>query len=325
MLPTPGDLYVSTALTNVSVAYMQTNPMIADQVFPVVPITVQGGKYFKFRKGDWYRAEMKPRAPGTESAGSGWRVSTDDFFAEQYAFHTDINDTQRANAAGTFNLEKNATDFVTRTMLLSRELLWARRFFVPTPWNVQVTGVGSSPGSDEILQWHTDDATPQANINYYSLMMARLTGYRPNVLIIGPEVELALLQNPDLIDRVKYTQNAMITRQLIASYLGVERLLVADAVVNSGPESEDPADDDFDFVFGKSALLCYSAPAPGLEVPSAGYTFAWNGLFGSSAYGSRISKFRMEHLKSDRIEGEMAFDMKVVSSDLGIFFSDLVA
>jgi hypothetical protein len=32
----------------------------------------------------------------------------------------------------------------------------------------------------------------------------------------------------------------------------------------------------------------------------------------------------MEHLKSDRVEGEMAFDHKLVASDLAAFFSSTV-
>jgi hypothetical protein len=60
-------------------------------------------------------------------------------------------------------------------------------------------------------------------------------------------------------------------------------------------------------------------------VPSAGYTFSWTGLLGSGAEGGRISKFRMEHLKADRIELEQAFDLKLVAADLGYFFNTVVA
>jgi hypothetical protein len=33
----------------------------------------------------------------------------------------------------------------------------------------------------------------------------------------------------------------------------------------------------------------------------------------------------MEHLESDRIEGEMAFDMKLVGADLGVFGASVIA
>jgi hypothetical protein len=59
--------------------------------------------------------------------------------------------------------------------------------------------------------------------------------------------------------------------------------------------------------------------------PSAGYTFTWNGYLGGNNKGVRIKNFRMEHIASDRIEGEMTYDMKVVAKDLGVFWSSVVA
>jgi hypothetical protein len=59
--------------------------------------------------------------------------------------------------------------------------------------------------------------------------------------------------------------------------------------------------------------------------PSAGYTFAWNGYMGAAGAGQRVSRFRMDHLRSDRIELEMSFDQKLVSADLGFFWDAIVA
>ena len=33
----------------------------------------------------------------------------------------------------------------------------------------------------------------------------------------------------------------------------------------------------------------------------------------------------MEHLKSDRIEAEMAYDLKQVGADLGVFFTAVIS
>ena len=75
----------------------------------------------------------------------------------------------------------------------------------------------------------------------------------------------------------------------------------------------------------KDALLCYVNPSPGLMVPSAGYQFAWTGISAGLGENSAVSRFRMDHLKADRIEIESAWDNKVVSSALGYFFSNAVA
>jgi hypothetical protein len=39
----------------------------------------------------------------------------------------------------------------------------------------------------------------------------------------------------------------------------------------------------------------------------------------------RIKRFRMEHLASDRIEGEMAYDFKVVATELGYMMNAAVS
>jgi hypothetical protein len=52
---------------------------------------------------------------------------------------------------------------------------------------------------------------------------------------------------------------------------------------------------------------------------------SWTGVSGGLGQTIGASRFRMESVKADRIEGEMAFDMKVVASDLGYFFSAVVS
>jgi hypothetical protein len=59
--------------------------------------------------------------------------------------------------------------------------------------------------------------------------------------------------------------------------------------------------------------------------PSGGYIFSWTGYLGAGPAGNRIKRFRIEQIASDRIEGEMAFDAKLVAPDLGVFFEDAVS
>jgi hypothetical protein len=102
----------------------------------------------------------------------------------------------------------------------------------------------------------------------------------------------------------------------------VDEVLVMDAIENTAAEG---AANVHAFIGGKHALLLYAPASPGLMTPSAGYTFTWQGLLGGGVLGSRISRFRMEHLKSDRLEIEQAFAQKKVAADLGYFFSGAVA
>jgi hypothetical protein len=109
---------------------------------------------------------------------------------------------------------------------------------------------------------------------------------------------------------------------MLAAMFDIPRVMVAKAVKATNAEG---ASEAYGFAFGKNALLTHVAPNPGLLTPSAGYTFAWTGVSGGLGQTIGTSQFRMESIKSDRIEAEMAFDNKVIGSDLGYFWSSIVA
>ncbi|GAG22402.1 unnamed protein product, partial [marine sediment metagenome] len=95
--PTPRDVHVNAPLTNISVAYQQMQDVyIADKVFPRIPVRKQSDKFFTYTKGDWFRTEAAIRPPSTESAGSGYRLDTDTYFADVFALHKDVDVQIRA-------------------------------------------------------------------------------------------------------------------------------------------------------------------------------------------------------------------------------------
>jgi hypothetical protein len=107
----------------------------------------------------------------------------------------------------------------------------------------------------------------------------------------------------------------------MARYFNIDRVLVLDAISSTGVEG---GTSSINFMAGKHALLCYSAPSPGVMQPTAGYTFAWTGFTGAVG-GFRMKKFRMEPTASDRIEGEVSYDFQIVAPELGYFLHDLVS
>ena len=94
------------------------------------------------------------------------------------------------------------------------------------------------------------------------------------------------------------------------------------AIKNTGAEG---AADSFSTIAGKNAALYYVAPNAGLLSPTAGYTFAWRGVSDGMGQNIGITRFRMPQFRSDRVEAQMAWDNKVIATDLGYFFSACVA
>lgn len=326
-LPGDQDVYVNRPLTNVSVAYQQAaSRFIAHRVFPQVPVQVQGGRYFTYDKGDWFRSEAKLRAPGSESEGSGWRIdNTPTFFCDVFAVHKDIDRETRTNAQAPINLEREATQWTTHQLLLKRDLDWASKFFTTGVWGTDITGVSATPTGPQVLQWNDASADPMIDIHNYSVGITEKTAVLPSEmsLVIGPYVWNALRSNPAILDRIKYTQGPAIpTEAMVAQAMGIKEILVAWSVSNSAAEQ---VTDAMAFNFGKAGLLIYTPNSPGLMQPAGGYTFTWNGLLGSSAFGTRVRRLDVPLKNSTRVEGEMAYDMKAIATDVAVYFTTLVA
>jgi hypothetical protein len=332
VLPEGRSLYISQPLTNISTAYGQGGRWIADQVFPTVPVARQGDMYWKYPKSDWMRTIAGVRAPATESPGGGWEMETDTYFAHVYAVHKDVDDQTRVNAAGGgFNLDQDGARWVTEQLLIKRDRLFVDSFLRTGVWTggtgigggangADLTG-GAAAGSNTFVQFDRAGSDPIGVINTQLLGMARRTGRRPNVLVMGPDVWNALTQNASILSRIQYSERGIITEDLLRALFNVDRVVVTWTIENTAPRG---AADSIDFMNSKSMLLVYAPPNAGLQTVSGGYIFTWSGLLGAGAFGTRVRRFRMEEIQSDRIEGEMAFDMKVVAPDVGVFFSAAV-
>lgn len=334
--PTRSDVHVNAPLTMISIAFIQrAQDFVADKCFPIVPVMKQSDRYFVYTQDYWFRTAAQKRAVASESAGSGFRINnTPTYFCDVWAVHQDVDDQTRSNADTPLNMDRDATMFVSQQLLLRRELEFVLNYIQPSIWTGNPAGdfqVGVSAGSAG--QWDQSTSDPMYDVDYNKQIVKSQTGYLPNTLIVAADVFFALRNNAAVLDRIKYTQRGIVSEDLLAALFGVDKFLVASAVLNSSQEGNTtlsgtgggsvPAA-SYGFIVKNVCLLVYANPAPSLLQPSGGYVFSWQGLFGAGAQGNRISSFRMEHLKADRIEGEMAFQMNQIAPNMGVYFYNVL-
>lgn len=313
--PTTSQVHINRPLTNISVAFMQdANEYVADKVFPRVPVDKKSDSYFIYDKEAFARAIAAPRSGATQSAGGGYDVSTATYNCLQKSFHKDVPQDVAANMDAPLSAERDATEFVSRALLLQREVDFANKFFAASAWTNSATLSGTT-------QWSHASSDPINAVKAAIRTVQKACLVKPNTMVVGPEVFDYLAEHPDLVDRYKYTDAKTLTSEMIAKLFGIDRLLVGEGVQITSVEGQT---DTTGYIFGKHAMLVYAAPRPSLLMPSGGYTFTWN-AFGNE-YGAKIDKFNMRELNNaQRIEGDMAYDMKIVAPDCGYFFTDAVA
>lgn len=314
-MPTPRDLHVDSLLTNVSIAYK--NPMyIADRVFPVLPVNKQSDILPTYDQSHWFRDDAKIRAPRTRSEGGGWTVGTDNYFALRYSYRAEVGDEERDNADSVWNLEQDAVEFATDKIAMRRERALATKIMTTGLWG------NDDAGGTDFTRWSDYAAsTPLLNATNYMDEVELRIGREANTLVIGKPVWNILRWHPDLLDAVKWTQRGVLTEDLVASLLGVERLLIGRALVTTTPEGTAEASVVYSRIWGKVALFLYVPPRAGLKQPAAGYTFTWARVPSSVQY---VVRYRDDERETDIFEANTYFDHKITAGRAGTYLSDVV-
>lgn len=316
--PNKSHVHVNRPLLNFSLAYMQDpNAFVADRVSPIVEVTKQSDLYFEFDRRAFMSNEVRERGDAEDSHGAGYKVSTEPYYCTNYSLHKDIGDQTRANTDSPLNADRNAVQFLTHQHLINKEMKWAEVAFNAAAWGSVVTGASNTFWDDYV------NSDPIGVIDDLKAGVIKLTGRKPNKIVLGIKVRNKLKEHPLLVDRIKYTSSALAHDAEIARLLGLDEVLTAYSVVDQAAPNALATDNKF-VLDERSALLLYTPSAPSIESPASMLTFSWSGLNGARAAGMDVTKFRREENSADRIRADCAFVQKIVGKDLGVFLDKIV-
>jgi hypothetical protein len=312
-----GTIHVDSYLTTYSEAFMQdvTN-FVAAVASSMIPVQKESNIYVKYPRGYFWRDEVEVRPLGGRPVQASYKVESGTYLAEEWALEHTIDDRQRTNADQPIRLDENATRLLTQKQMIRADRLWAAAFFVSGVWTNEVSGI------TDFLPFNDANSTPVATIDDHKEIVLQATGYEPNVIVMGHSVLKGLRSNPDILDRIKYTQRASITTDILAELFGVDRIVVARAVYNAAAEGNE---DDFQFIVDPNAmLLAYIDPNPALDSPTAIARFNWTGLIPGQTndMGGVMERGRDDRAHSDWFQSRQAFDLRQISADLGVFYTN---
>lgn len=317
------DVHIDVPASNISVAYLQgASEFIAGRVFPVVPVGKQNDKYWEWPRNTFFRNRATKWTPGSNMPQSQFDVQTASYVAEYRAFEHPLRWDIRDAADEGLNMDRAAVEFVTRVLLLKREVEWASTFFATGVWTTEYTGGTNFPKSGT-AKWSDYSASkPIEDVREARLALKKATGFAANKLVLGEQAFEVLADHPDLKELYKYNRDAVLTPAQIAAAMRVEQIEIAGATQITSVEGA--ATDTYDFVAGKHALLVHVAPRPSLMTPSAGYILSYRGGF-SQGFETAIERVDDRRVKATYTQGYTCYDMKKVSADLGAFFLNAVA
>lgn len=319
-------------LTNLALAQFQApDDFVATKLFPVVPVQLPTSRYYTFSKADLARDNMarKPAFGRVAPAILGQSEDSYDCQVDQLILGIDQIGAlpyQRTGAPGAADPRVGKVRACVEQAKLHLDLMFAGKYFKAGVWTNEWAGKAASPTGKQFLQFDQAASDPVQLIDRLSLEVRREGRRKPNKIALGMEAFVALKNSAAVLDRVKFSGStanpATVNENVLAQLFGVEQVAVMASTYNKAGLGQSP---DMDFVCDpKGMLLCYAPPAPAIDEPSAGYTFAWDLLGGEQFIA--VTQFEGEPgTHSEFIEAVLAYDMKVTGQDLAVYLKDCVA
>lgn len=302
------DVVVDPALSNVSIKYTN-DTFIADMVLPMVKVSKQTGKYYIYDKSN-LRIDKTARAAGSGANEIDFGVApTGTFACDDHALKGFVADEIQDQADAALNPLVDETETVTEKLLLDREQN-AATLLTSTSNLTQNTTLAST------AQWSDyNNSDPIGDVRTARTTIHQNTFKKPNTLIMSKLVFDTLIDHPAIIERIKYSQLGVVTAELLARVLQVEKIIVGEAGQNTAVEGQT---DVLAYVWGKHAIVAYIAPQIRIKMLTLGVTFT---------YSQRLVKrWRDEDREGTYVRiGQDNYVQKIIAAAAGYLIKNAIA
>ena len=300
------DMITDKFVRNVANRFMVETGLPAFDIIPPVNARQLSGYIANYTLADWLRigdvADYK-RSGANESVGDDYEVGKDSYVLEEIAFHKDVSKDDRDNYDNPYDPIMDAVDFVINRIKRVCMQNLVDTFLTTGVWGTDLEG------TTDFTKWSDGGtaSTPVSDVLGWIHDIQKVTGYRPNKMLMAPDVFKALKTNTDITGKMKTTSDKVVTIGMIAKLFELDTIRIFDAVNSGGT----------DFVFAGKMLLVYAPPRPSRMTPSAAYQIIYRNTRAENVGTRRIP---ME-IKNDalRIEAWVKVCPKVISSNLGTY------
>ena len=242
-------------------------------LFPVVPVAQRGGRIIEFGA-EQFASINSERAPGATRQQVHFGHSSREYSLGQHALDGKVprEILEEAMAVPGINYSSVAVRKTMDIVSLQIEIVAAR-----LATRASTYAAANKQALAGAAQWSHDDSEPAKAVEAAKEVIATGIGREPNTMVVGSAVHRGLVNNPDVIDRIKHTEgltgsaNPVVNEAKLAQYFDIPKYAVARA--RTGKPG------NFVPIWGKVAVLAFSdvSSLASMGSPSFGYTYRLEG------------------------------------------------
>lgn len=255
---------IDPILTAVAKGYESQFPLVANILFPIVPVTARGGKIITFGR-EQFQITRSVRAPGadTKSIEIGYGSENYSLVDSRLMGKVPVELMEEAQAVPGIDLAAKTVTVVQDKLSLEREVNAA----------ALARTAGAYAASNKVTLSGTDLFTNAASNPFVVIEAAKeairkKTGRRPNVMVLGPVVLSALRVHPMVLDKISTaTDRAPATVAQLQALFEIAQIVEGQAIVDTSGTFSD--------VWGNDAILAYVSPKSMQEMGSQNYGYTY--------------------------------------------------
>lgn len=308
------NLYIDVPLSNVVVGRRPTG-FIADQLMPIVPVSKQSALYWKTNRKEGFRHEpnISQRAPLTAARKITFSVSSDNYFAKNYALAAEWPAEDEVNADQQLRIaEMNALNVTDKLMY---------------DWEFRVANLATQVHTtfQVATAWtNKTGAAVYSNLIDYIDNFRQITGVKPNRMIIPTEIWKYVKRNEEIREILFADKAGIPSPQQLANLLEIEQILVPEILVNTAGETEtDNGSASLSPIWGNYVNLMHVNLLQGEMVDTWAQAFRWT----DPKLGVPMAVERWPYDRKRKAEGlEVGYyqDEKIVATDLNMRIESIV-
>ena len=306
---TARDVHVDVPLSNIAVEAFATGDFIGSQLFPVVDVRKQSDLYYTIAKNSWLRVPSTTlRAPKTSPGRVEFEVSSDAYYAANYALASENAHEVIANADDPIQLRARTTRFLVDMLMRDQENRIANKV-------TSITNIGSGALLTGGAKWSNYvSSDPVADVTTGHAFIRANTGLLANTALMDFDTYQTVRRHPVLLDMYKYTQGGLVNDAELKSVFRVDNILVSNAIRNAALEN---ATASLVNIWGNNFLLCHVSQNPtGMRTATFGLAFRWLSPDLPAPWGVRVYNDADPGKKVEIVEASYYQAEKIVAPQL---------
>lgn len=294
-------------------AIEEINPVdqgyVADQVLRPIGQNDKEGKIRLIEREGMLRIEDRvAMSEGSTYPRVDYGTSLQAYSCTKYGAEAQITDEERANAASSFDAERQAGNRAVGSVLMKVEDIVSDLIFDTSTWS------GSDLTTTVDTSWEDHEAAIPEDVMDAGEKVRENTGVKPNALICGKKALNYMLYNDAITG--SFSDDSLITpavvRQNVAALFDLDYLIVGDAVKNTANAGATSSNSDF---WGSDyAMVAKVAETDDSTEPAIGRTVRWNGMDDT---GYSVTLYREQQTDSDVLKVRRYLDHIVVDKYFG--------